>query len=748
MSDERRQARWVLGLALVAWAVVSAPLASGSRTLYQRDVLSVHAPWKAFGAEAMRHGSVPPFNPTWGLGQPFRGNPNALPLYPGNLLYLALPFWIAFNLHFALHWLLALFAGRALARSLGMKELAAAVAAVTYAGSGYVLSCLSFYNLVAVVAWWPLAMWGAVVGGRRGIALGGLACGMALYAGEPVTVALAAVPLLLAAGERHGWRRGVAIGGAIGVVGLLVALPQVVAAARVADFTYRGAHGAIASEAVTFALHPLRWLELVVPLPFGDPSRAGLGGWWATLVSGNPPLFFSLYLGCVGLWLATLAGGKRAWWSLAVAGWTLAWLLGLSGELLVRATAGLFRFPEKLLIWPAIALPLLAGWGLERMTAGRGWRRAAIAAALLALLAAATASARPALARSAARGSERPERAELWMREIAGGWTRDLAIAAGLLAGAAWAARRGDAGIVAGLQVAALVQLFPLAATAPLAPLRNEPVEWAEALEGAGAIVDQALVHPRWDERGFAAFDGPAWSQRTLERQRMAPWVGVPRGHSYPLAPDVEGSQSPLHSLLLFNLPKFSPAQRLRWLRVLGVDRLILLDGAAPPGLEALGRSQRLGTESWLFGVETPAPPVDWPARVEVAATPVEVLRRVSFGEDDPLLTAVVPEPVEHRAGGTVTLIEERPARLVFESRSEGGLVVVRRAYQPLYRARAGEVKLRTLPVNLVLLGVVVPPGERRVVLDVGAGPEIAAAAVALATALVALLAGLGPRRV
>ncbi|HBL32001.1 MAG TPA: hypothetical protein DD490_34695, partial [Acidobacteria bacterium] len=60
-------------------------------------------------------------------------------------------------------------------------------------------SALTYYNVLAVAAWWPLAMLGAVRGGRAGIALGGIACGLALLGGEPVTAALAMVPLLGAA---------------------------------------------------------------------------------------------------------------------------------------------------------------------------------------------------------------------------------------------------------------------------------------------------------------------------------------------------------------------------------------------------------------------------------------------------------------------------------------------------------------------------------------------------------------------
>ena len=104
-------------LALWLWAAV--PLAMGWRTLYFRDVFTTHLPVKAFGAAELRAGRIPAFNPGWGLGQPFRGNPNALPFYPGNVLYLILPFWSAFNLHYALHWLLAALTMAALARALG-----------------------------------------------------------------------------------------------------------------------------------------------------------------------------------------------------------------------------------------------------------------------------------------------------------------------------------------------------------------------------------------------------------------------------------------------------------------------------------------------------------------------------------------------------------------------------------------------------------------------------------------------------
>ncbi|HEY2738572.1 MAG TPA: hypothetical protein VGK45_09210, partial [Thermoanaerobaculia bacterium] len=119
MKSEDRPLLAVLAAALLVWAWVCVPTLLGVRTFYLRDVFLTHLPLKAFGAAELASGRIPAFNPTWGLGQPFRGNPNALAFYPDNLFYLVLPFWSAFNLHFALHWLLALVGMAALAREMG-----------------------------------------------------------------------------------------------------------------------------------------------------------------------------------------------------------------------------------------------------------------------------------------------------------------------------------------------------------------------------------------------------------------------------------------------------------------------------------------------------------------------------------------------------------------------------------------------------------------------------------------------------
>ncbi len=748
----------VAALALGLWLWIALPLALGSRTFYFRDVFATHLPQKAFGAAELAAGRVPAFNPAWGLGQPFRGNPNALAFYLGNVLYLALPFWSAFNLHYALHWLLAALAMRALARALGQGRAAALAAGLTYAGSGWVMSGLSFYNLLAVSAWWPLALWGAVRGGRRGVALGGAACGMALLGGEPVTAALGTVPLLLAATAGRSLRRALGLAAGIGGLGLLVALPQLVATARVLPFTFRGAYGTLAGPG-DYTVAPWRLAELLVPFPRGVPWDLGPQGF----AGAEPPYVLTLGFGAVGLWLAVL-GARRSWrWTaLAAAGFLFAWAAGLGGDALLALSRGLARYPEKLLFWTALAAPLLAGWGVERALAGqRSWRGAA--AFSLGTLAAAVAvlATGPALGSWIA-GAMRSDAHPGAPRGLVALWVLSLGVAALSLAAAAVAARRSagrpvsasetgraDGVSGAGIVFAQLLALLPLgglAATAPVEPFAA-PAPWARALPPGAAVVSSTAASPFGNSRPAYRLEDTSYrAQVELSALDLDPAPGVLHGLTYPLAPDLDGMHSPLSSLLLLNLPGIDWHERAAWLRALGVTAAVLDEDPRTPRLVPVAAAPRAGTTSVLALVRAPAPAAWWPREVAAAESPAEAFRAVSVA-DDPVGRVVASRPVEHRPGGRVARVVEESDRLEVDVESPGGLLVLRRAYQPLYHATSGGAELETLPVNLTLLGVVVPPGRRRVVVAVPPGPEPAAAAAGGAVLAATLAAGFWPAR-
>ncbi len=724
---ERRFLLAVTLAALALWAWIALPLVAGQRTLFLRDVFWVHFPLKAYGAQELAAGRIPAFFDRWGLGAPFRGNPQALAFYPGNVFYLLLPFWSAFNLHFVLHWLIAFLAMRALARALGQNDAAQLVSALAYAGGGVVLSALSFYNLLVVLAWWPAVMAAAVRGGRRGVAWGGLACGLALLGGEPISLAVACVPLVWAAWEAHGRRRGTAIVAMVLAAGALVALPQIVATARILPFTFRAAHGIEAQQAAAYALHPLRLLELVVPLPWGWPARAGAEGWWSLRVVPRPPFFSSLYLGVVGAGLALAAARfHRGWAAMALGALGLAWLGGEAGGALVALTAGLFRYPEKFLVAFALAASLLAGWGVERarVAARRGWW---IGAALCAAGGALVGALRVFVAPRAGAFTQ--------LASVQGTrWSLYLLAAAGLLLAAGWCLRRRSAAVLVALQLASLAQLWPLLPRVETATLRT-PAGWRLLLPERAAVHSPAWASPRWQPLEA----GP----RTLAELAAAldPAPGILHGLSYPLAPDFEGLATPLHILLQRNLAGLRWPARVRWLQVTGVEHVVLFSEPASSDLVLVERRPGTGYEARLYRVRDPAPEVFWPRAVRVAASPVEALGAVpSLASAS--AEAVVSHPLAHSARGEVILESRSPDRLALRVRGEGGMAVVRRAFHPLWRARVDGRSAAVEPVDLVLLGVEVPAGEHRVELEVSAWPETVAALLAAAAVGALLLVG------
>ncbi|HEY2290068.1 MAG TPA: hypothetical protein VGM86_05130 [Thermoanaerobaculia bacterium] len=714
-------------LALWLWAAV--PLAMGWRTLYFRDVFTTHLPVKAFGAAELRAGRIPAFNPGWGLGQPFRGNPNALPFYPGNLLYLILPFWSAFNLHYALHWLLAALAMAALARALGQGPAAALTAGVTYAGSGWILTTLSFYNLLAVSAWWPLVLLGAARGGRRGIALGGIACGMALLAGEPVTAALGLVPLLLVAFQRHGFRRGALAVVGISVTGLLIALPQLVATARILGFTSRGALGPAGVGAGRFHLGLARLLELIVPFPFGHPWDLGKGGYWPWDEQPGLPYILTIHFGIVALWLAVLGLRRaRGWGFLAAAGLVLAWAGAFGGDALVVLTHGLVRYPEKLLFWLALAVSLLAGWGLERVLASpRAWRGAAIGAGAALALAVIVFLAGSPLADWLAAGRVDPEFVADAPAARVGSWIVALVLAAALLGLAAMAARRASAAGLAASQLVALLPLAGLVMTARVADFPPSP--WLRMLRPGAEVVPGGPSSPPVPPTYLtlvrtAAFD-------------LGPAPGALYTLRYPFGKDLDGLYSPLSASVLLHLPRLDADARANWMRTMGTGVAVLPETPTTSKLQLLAVGDRFGGTSRLFAVRDPAPSAWWPRSVTAARSAGQAFQYVSRAAD-PVRDVIAARPVAHHPGAWVSIREETPDRIAIDVWGDGGLLVLRRAFQPLYKATAGGRPLPTLPVNLSLLGIEVPPGGHRVWVEVSTGPEVAAGIAAWIAFLIA----------
>jgi hypothetical protein len=791
---------------LLLWRI--APLATGARTLCLRDVLHTHFEMKAAQAEAMRRGDLPLVDPYRAGGQPLLGNLNAVPLYPDNLLYLVAPPLWALNAHFWIHLLLCPFAMFWMARAFGVGREGAWAAGVCYALSGYLLSQCSFYNQIAGVALAPAFVAACLdfAAGRRrhlmSFAVAGLWALLLLGGADPMVLSLSlalsigAVLVRPVAGSRDLLPLA-----ALLACGTLLASPQIVEFLRIFGESYRGYAGYSRSAVTAHSWDPRQALEWILPLPFGRPDRVEAGAFWGERFFTNlPPFYFSLYPGVlpVALLGAAVAPGRprghATRWAVAAAGAGLFFALGRFNPL-AAATLGLgggiLRFPVKFWLAVALGVSLLAGIGFERVldpsdrNARKIFRRVLVVLALiltvflLALL----------LARAPMEGLLRriipPSYPDTFVagerRRWAGLCSGALLIALLLLA--LRPARRAgvpgrsdpsgtparaapdrpghDGSAPAGASllfvhaVAQIVFLAPLLASdgvrhylSPPPLLDRVP---ATALVVHGAFGDLFGPPPPGSGPGL----GPEGflEERRVFRQ-LYPFTGPLWGRRYELNVSPEGIDTFLSTAARDAVRLARDPDRIRMLAAWGVEILLLdreIDPAAAAQVEPLGRVDEGGGSLFVYRVRDPAPQVQVVGRVRRAADPYAAVRILADPGFDPRSMVVLPgsgPPVD--ALGGEALVRSRSATgLDAEVRSpSGGVLVVQRAYLPLYRATIDGRRARIAVANLHRLAVELPPGDHRVRITIDRAPFLLSLlGVAAGLAGVVLLAGRRPAR-
>jgi hypothetical protein len=308
-----------------------------------------------------------------------------------------------------------------------------------------------------------------------------------------------------------------------------------------------------------------------------------------------------------------------------------------------------------------------------------------------------------------------------------------------LLAATGVALFRRRAQLVLALQVLALLQLGPLVATTELDSL-SAPATWASRVGRGASVANSTLQSPFRDPvPGFIVPEPRLPSLALMAHELLETPTGVIAGLHYPLAPDLEGIYSPLSKRVQLAMPQLDLAGRLRWLGLLGAQYLVAaIPDPPPPGLRLVERRDLSSVSVGLFSLDEVLPAVWWPREITVVADLETALRSVTDGPD-PRQRVVATRPVDQATDGQVRLLEASPDRIVLEVRGGGGLAVLQRAYQPLLVARSAGRRLETMPVDVALLGVVVPPGEHQVVLEVSSAAEQGAGVVAIAVLIAAL---------
>jgi hypothetical protein len=395
------------GLPLVLYA----PFLFGGKVLYWGVYLLQFYPWRQLAVEQIRAGHWPLWNPYLGAGTPLAANLQTAAFYPLNVLFLLMPVERAFGWELALHVALAGLFAYYLGRILGLRRVGALVCGLAYGTGGYVVAHWVFPTIVCAAAWLPLML--ALTerllsniqrrsSNRPGIghwildiALLAVAIAMQLLAGHAQTsfyslLIVAAFALVrirhYVSGqtERRPWARSYVLRGVVPVGlalvwGLALAAIQLLPTAELAVHSQRPGTLTDLQFAYELSFWPWRLISLAAPDFFGNPAR---GGYWAYGTYWEEAAFAGvLPLLSAGLAMATWWRQRRARekGSLALVPFLAALalasvVLALGNHtpiypLLFRYVPGfgLFQAPARAIVGYALAIPLLAGIGVDTL---------------------------------------------------------------------------------------------------------------------------------------------------------------------------------------------------------------------------------------------------------------------------------------------------------------------------------------------------------------------------------------------
>ena len=394
--------RWFVPVALllITLVLMGGPLSQDGTVAANggTDLASYFVYCREFGAQQMRHGHLPLWNPHILSGTPFVGNWQSALLYPPNWIYLILPLDKAINLEIALHlWLIGWFTSLWATR-FKLHPLARLLAgAMVMCGGPYYLHVYAGHlPILDACAWLPLMLYAAdsllLRPAARWAMLGALAFGMQILAGHPQSVYHSLVTLVLYVAfclpkaKQKGRSLLLLLTAALG--GAALAAVQLLTGLQAAGEGVR--QGAIPAKFVAlFSFTPNNFKTLLVPGFYGDMTHMNYWGSWflweMSFFVGVTGLMLALY----GLWRGET--GRRWIWGLMT---VCIVLLALSANtplfpLLYKFLPGFnkFRGHSKFIIEASLFLAMLAAAGLDSVF--RAPRRAlplAITAAALALL--------------------------------------------------------------------------------------------------------------------------------------------------------------------------------------------------------------------------------------------------------------------------------------------------------------------------------------------------------------------------
>lgn len=282
-----------------------------NRVFYERDSTVVEVPVKKLTVQLLKEGNFALWTDAHGNGQPFMANPKNAVFYPTTWLYLFLPLFTAFKLHYLIHALLGWLGLCVLCKSYSLSRKASFLGASLFAFSGMYLSSFEFYNHIAALTWMPWVLWllhrDARPGRARIVPLAFL-WALMILAGAPefilMTLFLAASQAFFTAGK---WKKKVAIAVLSLLLATILSAVQVLPSMELLGRTER------ATQSAQWPLELIQLFNLPFPHFLGNDREPGHNDFWGWhLFDKKFPLYYSLYMG-VGALLLFLFGLRKPW---------------------------------------------------------------------------------------------------------------------------------------------------------------------------------------------------------------------------------------------------------------------------------------------------------------------------------------------------------------------------------------------------------------------------------------------------
>lgn len=353
---------------------------------YAGDTYRYFYPLKKMAADCIRTGGAPLWNPLVHSGMPLHAALQAAVFYPFSVLFYILPFDFAFKWYIALHIIMAAAGTYFLLRRWRLDYVPSALASITYAFSGYVISFVDGLNIFSSIAWLPIVflLFERMLEkpGILSIGLTSLAVAAQTLAGDPVsgyyTVLICGAYWMVRVAESAFRRRPraetlmtICLLPAIAFAAFFLSYVQIGPSRELTQYSTR-AIAITYSSATHHSLSLPQLFTLWAPYIFGNPIENIHD--WGRIFAPHFPLVRSLYVGAVPLVLIPVAvftlKDKRVYFFAGVLLVSLLLSLGNNTPLYKMAYNALpmlsqFRYPIKCFFATTFAASILAGFGLQ-----------------------------------------------------------------------------------------------------------------------------------------------------------------------------------------------------------------------------------------------------------------------------------------------------------------------------------------------------------------------------------------------